>query len=65
VISPEGRTRACAAPSSRSFFRGLADGVLPLAQTNALIEKCWSVATLADVAEIARMAVPNPLSVPI
>ena len=46
-------------------FRGLADGVLPLAQTNALIEKCWSVATLADVAEIARMAVPNPLSVPI
>ncbi len=40
-------------------FRGLADGALPPAQTNALIEKCWSVATLSDVAEIARMAVPK------
>lgn len=46
-------------------FRGLADGVLPPAQTNALIEKCWSVATLADVAEIARMAVPKSPSVPL
>jgi len=40
-------------------FRGLADGALPPAQTDALIEKCWSVATLSDVAEIARMAVPK------
>ena len=40
-------------------FRSLAEGVLPPAQTDALIEKCWSVATLADVAEIARMAVPK------
>lgn len=44
-------------------LRGLADGVLPPAQTNALIEKCWSVAALADVAEIARMAVPKSSSV--
>jgi 2-methylcitrate dehydratase PrpD len=44
-------------------FRRLADGVLPPAQTNALIEKCWSVAALADVAEIARMAVPKSPSV--
>ena len=36
--------------------RGLADGVLPVAQTNALIALTWRVAELADVAELARAA---------
>ncbi len=39
-------------------FLALAEGVLPQAQINALIERCWRVASLDDVADLARMAVP-------
>jgi len=39
-------------------FRGLVDGVLPRNQADALIARCWSVAALDDVAELARLAVP-------
>jgi 2-methylcitrate dehydratase PrpD len=46
-------------------FHGLADGVLPAAQIHALLEKCWMLATLSDVAEIARMAIPKSPSVPL
>ena len=35
-------------------FRDLADGVLPAAQTDELIDMCWSVASLDDVGAIAR-----------
>jgi 2-methylcitrate dehydratase PrpD len=40
-------------------FREFAESVLPAARTDALIEKCWRVAELADVAELARMSVPD------
>jgi 2-methylcitrate dehydratase PrpD len=39
-------------------FLALAADVLPGTQIDALIEKCWQVASLDDVAELARMAVP-------
>lgn len=39
-------------------FLALAADVLPKTQIDALIEKCWQVASLDDVAELARMAVP-------
>ncbi len=39
-------------------FRSLVEGVLPRGQADALIAKCWSVATLDDAAELARLAVP-------
>ena len=39
-------------------FLALAEDVLSNAQIDALIEKCWRVASLDDVAVLARMAVP-------
>ena len=39
-------------------FRTLAADVLPADRAEALLEKCRSIAALADVAEIARLAVP-------
>lgn len=39
-------------------FRGLAGDVLPQARREALLAKCWSVAELPDVAELARLATP-------
>ena len=39
-------------------FRALADGALPEAQVEALLGRCWAVAELEDVAELARLAVP-------
>lgn len=41
-----------------SKLRGLADGILPTAQTDALIRTCWKIAELKDAAELARAAVP-------
>jgi 2-methylcitrate dehydratase PrpD len=38
--------------------RGLAQGILPAAQTDALIAQCWKTAELADAGELARAAVP-------
>ncbi len=40
-------------------FHALAAEVLPAAQSDALLEKCWQVASLDDVAELVRMAVPQ------
>jgi len=40
-------------------FRALAEGVLPPRRIEALLAKCWSVADSADVAELARLAVPE------
>jgi len=40
-------------------FRSLVSGVLPEERAAALIEKCWDVDNLNDVAEIARLAVPS------
>jgi len=37
-------------------FSGLADGVLPSAQTKKLIEMCWKVEALGNVAELAKAA---------
>jgi 2-methylcitrate dehydratase PrpD len=39
-------------------FRGLADGILSSAETDALIRLCWSVGGLKDVGEVARASVP-------
>ncbi len=39
--------------------RGLAQGVLPAPQTDALIAQCWKIAALADAGELARAAVPS------
>lgn len=39
-------------------FRALAEGVLPEARISELIDKCWRVSALADVSELARLAVP-------
>jgi 2-methylcitrate dehydratase PrpD len=39
-------------------FLGLADGVLPEAQSHTLIARCWGVDTLTDAAEIAAAARP-------
>jgi 2-methylcitrate dehydratase PrpD len=39
-------------------FRGLAEGVLPPPQIEALLDTCWRVAGVADVAEVARLSVP-------
>jgi 2-methylcitrate dehydratase PrpD len=39
-------------------FRGLAEGVLPSNRVNALIGKCWALDELADVSELAHLAVP-------
>jgi len=41
----------------RKFIEMAAD-VLPRHRTRELIEKCWAVAQLADVGELARLAVP-------
>ena len=38
-------------------FRDLADGILPVAQVNALIATCWNVAQLPGAAAIAQGAV--------
>jgi len=40
-------------------FLALAADVLPQAQIDALLGKCWQVADLDDVAELARMAAPQ------
>ncbi|MDO8277511.1 MAG: MmgE/PrpD family protein [Burkholderiaceae bacterium] len=37
-------------------FRRLCDGVLPPQQTEALIQKCWGLADLADAADVIRAA---------
>jgi 2-methylcitrate dehydratase PrpD len=37
-------------------FRGLADGVLPSARSDRLIDLCWSVDKLADAGQLARSA---------
>ena len=39
-------------------FRGLADGVLSNDETDRLIELCWKIETVGDVADLARAAVP-------
>jgi len=39
-------------------FRGLADGILSRAETDALIKVCWSAGELKDAGAIARAAVP-------
>jgi 2-methylcitrate dehydratase PrpD len=39
-------------------FRGLADGILARAETDALLKLCWSVEKLTNAGEIARAAVP-------
>lgn len=39
-------------------FRGLADGILPTAQIDTLIQTCWHVADLDNAAELAHAAVP-------
>jgi 2-methylcitrate dehydratase PrpD len=39
-------------------FRGLADGVLMETEADRLIDLCWGVETLADVADLAKGAVP-------
>jgi 2-methylcitrate dehydratase PrpD len=58
----EHATGSAANPMSDSAlehkFRQLAHEVLPTARNDALIGKCWSVARLPDVAELARLAVP-------
>jgi hypothetical protein len=40
-------------------FRALAAEALPGARIEALLAKCWSVAESRDVAELARLAVPQ------
>ncbi len=40
-------------------FRELSGPLLPQARVDALIEHCWQVAALADVAVLARMSVPE------
>jgi hypothetical protein len=37
-------------------FSDLADGVLPKAQAQALMEKCWKIANAPDAGAIARAA---------
>jgi len=39
-------------------FRGLVDGILPRAQADRLITRCWAADTLKDASELARLAVP-------
>jgi 2-methylcitrate dehydratase PrpD len=39
-------------------FSGLAKGILSEADTRTLMRLCWQIATLHDVADIARAAVP-------
>lgn len=40
-------------------FRGQAEGVLSAASTEKLLSLCWSSASLADAAEIAKASVPG------
>ena len=40
-------------------FIELAADTLPPAQTRKLIDACWAINGLVDVAEIARLAVPR------
>lgn len=42
-----------------SKFRGLVTGVLPERRVSELIAACWSLETLKDAAEIARLATPR------
>jgi 2-methylcitrate dehydratase PrpD len=44
-----------------SKFSGLVDGVLSQTQKERLMELCWSVTELNDVAEISRQSVPNKI----
>jgi 2-methylcitrate dehydratase PrpD len=39
-------------------FRGLSDGVLSNDETDRLIELCWKIETMGDIADLARAAVP-------
>jgi 2-methylcitrate dehydratase PrpD len=39
-------------------FRGLAQGILSVAETDALIKLCWAIDTLKSAGDIARTAVP-------
>jgi len=42
-------------------FRGLTDGILASAETDRLMQLCWNIETVADVADLARAAVPAAL----
>jgi 2-methylcitrate dehydratase PrpD len=37
-------------------FTGLADGILPAGQTRRLMDMCWNIGSLTDVAQLARAA---------
>jgi hypothetical protein len=37
-------------------FQDLADGILPRAQTQALMEKCWKIEQQTDAGALARAA---------
>ncbi len=39
-------------------FRGLADGILSPVETDALIDRCWSIEQRKDAGEVARGSVP-------
>jgi len=39
-------------------FRGLTEGVLSNDETDRLIERCWKIETMSDIADLARAAVP-------
>jgi len=41
-------------------FRGLVTGVLPERRVSELIAACWSLETLEDAGEIARLATARP-----
>jgi 2-methylcitrate dehydratase PrpD len=43
-------------------FRGLTDGLLSSAETDALVQNCWTVGTLPDASALARMTVPGAKS---
>lgn len=52
------RTRPMSDGDLERKFRGLADAVLTPCEITTLIDKCWTLATLADAGGIARAAVP-------
>ena len=37
-------------------FTGLAEGILPAAQARRLMDMCWNIGSLTDVAQLARAA---------
>jgi 2-methylcitrate dehydratase len=38
-------------------FRGLADGVLPVAQADRLLERLWTLDAADDIGEVTRMTI--------